>query len=213
MEYCLVVLGYLIGSIPFGLVLGKCLGIDIRRAGSGNIGATNVNRLLGKKMGAITLLADAGKAVLPMLAASRLLGNDPQAQLWVAATGGAAFLGHLYPLYLKFKGGKGVATALGIFFYIQPLALAICILIFVAVVRIWGYVSLGSLTAALMMPALVFYLDGPGHKAYLALLIAALIWLKHADNLRRLINHQENSIRRKAGNGPETGEEGEENDE
>ncbi|MDA8161221.1 MAG: glycerol-3-phosphate 1-O-acyltransferase PlsY [Desulfobacteraceae bacterium] len=213
MEYCLVVLGYLIGSIPFGLVLGKCLGIDIRRAGSGNIGATNVNRLLGKKMGAITLLADAGKAVLPMLAAARLLGNDPQAQLWVAATGGAAFLGHLYPLYLKFKGGKGVATALGIFFYIQPLALAICILIFVAVVRIWGYVSLGSLTAALMMPALVFYLDGPGHKAYLALLIAALIWLKHADNLRRLINHQENSIRRKAGNGPETGEEGEENDE
>ena len=213
MEYCLVVLGYLIGSIPFGLVLGKCLGIDIRRAGSGNIGATNVNRLLGKKMGAITLLADAGKAVLPMLAAARLLGNDPQAQLWVAATGGAAFLGHLYPLYLKFKGGKGVATALGIFFYIQPLALAICILIFVAVVRIWGYVSLGSLTAALMMPALVFYLDGPGHKAYLALLIAALIWLKHADNLRRLIKHQENSIWKKAGNGPETGEEGEGNDE
>ncbi|MDA8419455.1 MAG: glycerol-3-phosphate 1-O-acyltransferase PlsY [Desulfobacteraceae bacterium] len=213
MEYCLVALGYLIGSIPFGLVLGKCLGIDIRRAGSGNIGATNVNRLLGKKMGAITLLADAGKAVLPMLAAARILGNSPSAQLWVAATGGAAFLGHLYPLYLKFKGGKGVATALGIFFYIHPLALAICILIFVAVVRIWGYVSLGSLTAALMMPALVFCLDGPGHKAYLALLIAALIWLKHADNLRRLIKHQENSIWKKAGNGPETGEEGEGNDE
>ena len=197
MEYCLVVVGYLIGSIPFGLVLGKCLGIDVRAAGSGNIGATNVNRLLGKKMGAITLLADAGKAVLPMLAAAKLLGGHPNAQFWVAATGGAAFLGHLYPLYLKFKGGKGVATALGIFFYVQPLALSLSIVVFVAVVRIWGYVSLGSLVAAALMPVLVFFLEGPGQKVYLAMLIAALIWLKHAENIKRLINHQENRIKRK----------------
>jgi glycerol-3-phosphate acyltransferase PlsY len=199
MEYCLVVVGYLIGSIPFGLVLGKCLGIDVRAAGSGNIGATNVNRLLGKKMGAITLLADAGKAVLPMLAAAKFLGDKPNVQFWVAATGGAAFLGHLYPLYLKFKGGKGVATALGIFFYVQPLALSLSIIVFVAVVRIWGYVSLGSLTAAALMPILVFLLEGPGQKVYLAILIAALIWLKHAENIKRLINHQENRIGRKAG--------------
>jgi glycerol-3-phosphate acyltransferase PlsY len=199
MGYLFIVAGYLIGSIPFGWVLGKCLGIDVRCAGSGNIGATNVNRLLGKKMGAITLLADAGKAVLPMLAAARILGNQPTAQFWVAATGGAAFLGHLYPLYLKFKGGKGVATALGIFFYVQPLALSICILVFVAVVRIWGYVSLGSLVAAALMPALVFLLEGPGYKAYLALLIAGLIWLKHSENIKRLVNHQENRIKKKAG--------------
>lgn len=198
MEYCLIVVGYLIGSIPFGLVLGKCLGIDVRAAGSGNIGATNVNRLLGKKMGAITLLADAGKAVLPMLAAAKFLGDKPNVQFWVAATGGAAFLGHLYPLYLKFKGGKGVATALGIFFYVQPLALSLSIVVFVAVVRIWGYVSLGSLTAAALMPILVFLLEGPGQKVYLAMLIAALIWLKHAENIKRLINHQENRIGRKA---------------
>ena len=195
--YLFVIAGYLIGSIPFGWVLGKCLGIDVRSAGSGNIGATNVNRLLGKKMGAITLLADAGKAVLPMLAAAKFLGDQPSSQFWVAATGGAAFLGHLYPLYLKFKGGKGVATALGIFFYVQPLALSFCILVFVAVVRIWGYVSLGSLMAAALMPVLVFLLEGPGYKAYLAVLIAVLIWLKHAENIKRLINHQENKIKKK----------------
>jgi glycerol-3-phosphate acyltransferase PlsY len=197
MGYLFVFVGYLIGSIPFGLVLGKALGIDVRRAGSGNIGATNVNRLLGKKMGAITLLADAGKAVLPMMAAAKLLEGQPMAQFWVAATGGAAFLGHLYPLYLKFKGGKGVATALGIFFYVQPLAVALCIVVFVAVVRVWGYVSLGSLLAAALMPLLVYLLEGPGYKTYLAGVIAVLIWLKHAENIRRLIKHEENSIRKK----------------
>jgi len=198
MEYLLVFVGYLVGSIPFGLVLGKCLGIDVRDAGSGNIGATNVNRLLGKKMGAITLLADAGKAVLPMLAASKLLRGNPNAQFWVAATGSAAFLGHLYPLYLKFKGGKGVATALGIFFYIQPLAVSLCIAVFVAVVRVWGYVSLGSLVASALMPLLVFLLEGLDHKTYLAMLIATLIWVKHANNIKRLVNHQENRVKRKA---------------
>lgn len=199
MGYLLVIAGYLIGSIPFGLVLGKCLGIDVRSAGSGNIGATNVNRLLGKKMGAMTLLADAGKAVLPMLAATRFMSGDPNAQFWVAATGGAAFLGHLYPLYLKFKGGKGVATGLGIFFYVQPLAVSLCIVVFVAVVRLWGYVSLGSLVASALMPALVYFIEGPGHKAYLAVLVAVLIWIKHAENIKRLVNHQENSIKKRSG--------------
>jgi len=201
MEYFLVIVGYLIGSIPFGLVLGICLGVDVRTAGSGNIGATNVNRLLGRKMGAITLLADAGKAVLPMLAATKILGDSSSVQFWVAATGGAAFLGHLYPIYLKFRGGKGVATALGIFFYLQPWALTLCIAVFVAVVRIWGYVSLGSLTAAALMPILVYCLEGPGHKLYLAAVVAALIWFKHTDNIRRLINHEENSVRKKIPSG------------
>ncbi len=198
MGYLLVIVGYLIGSIPFGLVLGKCLGIDVRAGGSGNIGATNVNRLLGKKMGAMTLLADAGKAVLPMMAAAKLLAGEPSAEFWVAATGGAAFLGHLYPLYLKFKGGKGVATALGIFFYVQPLAVALCIVVFVVVVRIWGYVSLGSLAASALMALMVFLLEGLDHKTYLAILVAVLIWFKHTENIRRLLNHQENSIKKKA---------------
>lgn len=196
MEYVFIVLGYLVGAIPFGLVVGRLAGVDVRVSGSGNIGATNVNRLLGKKMGTITLLADAGKAVLPMLAAHWFLGDG--ADFFVYATGGAAFLGHLYPIYLKFKGGKGVATALGIFIYIQPLAVLVCVLLFIGVVRVTGYVSLGSLLASALMPVLVGWLGGMTPAFYLALFVAALIWLKHHENIRRLLNHEENSFKKKA---------------
>ena len=198
MEYVLIVLGYLVGSIPFGLVIGKVAGVDVRTSGSGNIGATNVNRLLGKKMGAITLLADAGKAVVPMLVARWFLAES--AHLVVYATGGAAFLGHLYPIYLKFRGGKGVATALGIFIYIQPLAVLFCVALFVGVVKVSGYVSLGSLLASALMPILAWSFDGVTPAFYLALFVAVLIWIKHHENIRRLLNHEENSFKKKAQN-------------
>lgn len=196
MEYLLVLGSYLIGSIPFGLVLGKVAGVDVRAAGSGNIGATNVARLVGKKLGVLTLVCDALKAIVPMLAASWLLGNDGQRELWVALCGGAAFLGHLYPVYLTFRGGKGVATALGIFLYLSPLAAVIDLLIFVGVVYNWGYVSLGSLTAALMMPGLVWLLTGSLTDSLLALAIGVLIWIKHRDNIERLMRHEEKSWRK-----------------
>ena len=116
MQYLLIVLSYLIGAIPFGLILGKAAGIDVRRGGSGNIGATNVSRLVGKKIGAFTLLLDACKGLLPMMAASGC-GADQNTTL---LCGTAAFIGHLYPVYLRFRGGKGVATALGVFLYLDP---------------------------------------------------------------------------------------------
>jgi glycerol-3-phosphate acyltransferase PlsY len=196
MEYLLVFGAYLVGSIPFGLVLGKAAGVDVRGAGSGNIGATNVARLVGKKLGVLTLVCDALKAVLPMLAAGWLLEPGSRHELWVALSGGAAFLGHLYPVYLKFKGGKGVATALGIFLYLSPLAAVIDVLIFVGVVYNWGYVSLGSLTAALMMPGLVWLLTGSLSNSLLALAIGVLIWVKHRDNIERLMHHKEKSWRK-----------------
>jgi len=196
MEYLLVLGSYLIGSIPFGLVLGKVAGVDVRAAGSGNIGATNVARLVGKKLGGLTLVCDALKAIVPMLAAAWLLENGSQQELWVALCGGAAFLGHLYPLYLKFRGGKGVATALGIFLYLSPVAAVIDALIFVGVVYNWGYVSLGSLTAALMLPGLVWLLTGSPSKSVLALAIGVLIWVKHRDNIVRLMHHEEKSWRK-----------------
>ena len=196
MEYLLVLGSYLIGSIPFGLVLGKVAGIDVRAAGSGNIGATNVARLVGKKLGGLTLVCDALKAILPMLAAGWLLENGGRRELWVALCGGAAFLGHLYPLYLKFRGGKGVATALGIFLFLAPVAAVIDLLIFVGVVYNWGYVSLGSLTAALMLPGLVWLLTGSLSNSLLALGIGVLIWLKHWDNIVRLMQHEEKSWRK-----------------
>jgi glycerol-3-phosphate acyltransferase PlsY len=195
MEYTLVLLGYLIGAIPFGLVFGKCLGVDVRSAGSGNIGATNVNRLLGKKLGALTLVADAGKALLPMVLASIILRDKPMADLWVALVGAAAFVGHIYPVYLGFKGGKGVATALGVFFYIQPLAVLICIIFFAAVVWLWGYVSLGSILAAALMPILLSLGSGTKIDITLAVFISLLIWLKHIENIKRLLRHEENSLK------------------
>jgi len=196
MEYLLVLGSYFIGSIPFGLVLGKVAGVDVRVAGSGNIGATNVARLVGKKLGGLTLVCDALKAILPMLAAARLLENGSQREFWVALCGGAAFLGHLYPLYLGFRGGKGVATALGIFLYLAPVAALVDLLIFVGVVYNWGYVSLGSLTAALMMPGLVWLLTGSLSNSVLAFAIGVLIWVKHWDNILRLMQHEEKSWRK-----------------
>lgn len=196
MEYFLVLGSYLIGSIPFGLVLGKVAGVDVRAAGSGNIGATNVARLVGKKLGGLTLVCDALKAILPMLVAAWLLEHGSQRELWVALCGGAAFLGHLYPLYLRFRGGKGVATALGIFLYLAPVAAGIDLLIFVGVVYNWGYVSLGSLTAALMLPGLVWLLTGSLSNSVLALAIGVLIWVKHWDNIVRLMQHEEKSWRK-----------------
>ncbi|MDG4475828.1 glycerol-3-phosphate 1-O-acyltransferase PlsY [Thiovibrio frasassiensis] len=199
MEYLLVIGSYLIGSIPFGLVLGKVAGVDVRAAGSGNIGATNVARLVGKKVGALTLVCDALKGILPMLVAGWLLADGSGRELWVPLCGGAAFLGHLYPLYLKFKGGKGVATALGIFLYLTPVAALIDLLIFVGVVYNWGYVSLGSLTAALLMPGLVWLLTGSLSNSLLAFGIGVLIWVKHRENIERLMKHEEKSWRKKDG--------------
>lgn len=194
MEHILVIIGYLTGSIPFGLVIGKCLGVDVRSKGSRNIGATNVNRLLGKKAGALTLLCDAGKAVAPMLLASLLLSDHADKGFWVASTGAAAFLGHLYPVYLKFKGGKGVATALGIFFLIKPLAATICVVVFAAVVKIWRYVSLGSLVSSALMPGLIWFMGGDRNYFWLAAFISVLIWVKHHENIGRLLKGQESRL-------------------
>ena len=195
MKYLVLLFAYLVGSIPFGLLLGKMAGIDVRTAGSGNIGATNVSRLAGKKFGLITLLLDMGKALFPMLLVGWWLRDSQQKELWVALSGAAAFLGHLYPVYLKFRGGKGVATALGIFIYIAPVAALLDLAIFIGVVYNWGYVSLGSLTAALMMPGLVWLIDGSRNNAVLALFIGVLIWIKHRDNIKRLLKHEEKSWR------------------
>lgn len=197
MDALLIVGAYLLGAIPFGLVVGKLAGMDVRTAGSGNIGATNVNRLLGKKLGLVTLVADMVKGIVPMVAAGWLVADPARRDLVVVLCGAAAFLGHLFPVYLKFRGGKGVATALGIFLYLAPLAALSAAALFVAVVYNWGYVSLGSLTAALFMPGLVWLFYRAPAPALLALGLGVLIWLKHRDNIGRLMRHEEKSWRKK----------------
>jgi len=201
MIYLFIIGSYLIGSIPTGLILSKVTGVDIRKSGSGNIGATNVTRLLGKKLGALTLAGDILKAVVPMLAAhwyflrSGLASSPHEVDLAVTLCGGAAFLGHMYSVYLKFRGGKGVATALGVFLVLEPVAAFISLVLFAAVVYFSGYVAVGSLLVAALMTLWIWLLKGLPNHVYLAFFIGVLIWIKHADNIKRLLEGTETNWR------------------
>jgi len=181
-ELTLIIIAYFLGSIPTGLLLAKAAGVDIRSSGSGNIGATNVYRTLGRSVGVLTLVGDCLKGLLPVLAARYLLMADP----WIAAVGLAAFLGHVYTIFLGFKGGKGVATALGVFLGVCPLAVAGALVIFIGVVWKWRFISLGSITAAAAMPGLVAVIDPRPAMVLMAILIAAIVVWKHRENIQRL---------------------------
>ena len=207
----LVIGSYLLGSIPTGVVLAALLGKqDIRTAGSGNIGATNAARLLGKKFGACTFLGDMLKGLIPVLAAGFVLaGNDNagQAHFTTAACGLAAFLGHLYPVYLRFKGGKGVATACGVMLALEPIIIPILLIVFAGVIAISRFVSLGSLASAFVLPLLLLAVNSlvrPVPLAVMALgfLMAVLVFLKHRDNIGRLLQGTENKIGKKKTSAP-----------
>jgi glycerol-3-phosphate acyltransferase PlsY len=186
--------GYLLGSIPFGILLAKILGgKDVRQHGSGNIGATNVSRVAGPLAGILTLALDAAKGGAAVWLAARLADHRASAMMFA---GVSALLGHCYPIWLRFKGGKGVATALGIFIALCPLAALAAFVLFLLVVLFWRYVSLGSLAAAAAMPLLVYFLWAPGHAPPVAidlgtLFASALIFYKHAANLQRLADGTE----------------------
>src|SRR6266446_6977621 len=165
---------YILGSIPFGLILAKLFGgTDVRKGGSGNIGATNVARVIGPVAGILTLILDVAKGSAAVLLAARLSQNSAT---WMMIAALAALAGHCFPIWLKFKGGKGVATAAGI----------------VLVVAFWRYVSLASISAAAAMPLLMYFLWAPRHAPPLvitfgSLAAAVLIVCKHAGNIRRLV--------------------------
>jgi glycerol-3-phosphate acyltransferase PlsY len=182
-EIILLLLAYLLGSVPTGLLLAKAFGgVDIRTTGSGNIGATNVYRTMGRKVGVMTLAGDCLKGLIPVLAAKWLGLADP----WVAAIGIAAFIGHVYTVFLGFKGGKGVATALGVFLGTSPLSVLTALVVFALVLWKWRYVSLASITAAAAMPLIVAALDGKPLFIAMTLVIAALVIHKHRENIQRL---------------------------
>jgi glycerol-3-phosphate acyltransferase PlsY len=178
----LVLASYLLGSIPFGLLLARTAGIDVRRTGSGNIGATNVARAAGARLGLATLVADVAKGALPVVAA-RALGDGGGTD---AAAGLAAFAGHLFPITLRFAGGKGVATALGAILVLSPPAAAVAIGVFVVVLGGAGYVSAASVSAALVVPPILALLGAPAAVIATGATMAAGIVLRHRDNLRRL---------------------------
>lgn len=180
---------YLAGSIPCGILVSKFLGTpDPRLEGSGNIGATNISRVSGKKAGVITLLGDALKGALPALAGMLLAPDTP----YIAGLAGlAAFLGHLYPVFLGFKGGKGIATALGIFLVLAPWAVAVEIILFMGIMLTVRIVSVGSMMAALTIPVCICLLNYPKAYVLTALVVAMMTTYKHRENLKRLIAGQE----------------------
>jgi glycerol-3-phosphate acyltransferase PlsY len=191
-------IAYLLGAIPFGYLLVKFkTGADIRSAGSGNIGATNVLRTTGRAAGFATLLLDIAKGYLAVWIASRLTLHDP---LWMAAAALAVMAGHAYPVFLKFKGGKAVASFLGAFLYITPVAIAATLVVFVAAVAWTRFISMGSIIAAATFPLAVWLLQKPPLEVLVASALAgAFIIYKHSNNIQRLREGSEHVFRFGAG--------------
>ncbi len=188
---------YLLGSIPWGLVLTRMFtSIDIRRQGSGNIGATNVRRLAGPVLGALTLAGDALKGAIPVWLALTLTGpGDVRSESYIAVVALCAFAGHLYPVFLKFKsGGKGVATAAGCFLVISPAAGIVVILVFIMFVCWLDRVSAGSLAAAAVLPIAVWEASHSGIFTVCAVAITIFIYIRHKDNIKRLLSGTEPTL-------------------
>ena len=190
-EILLLAGAYLLGSVPTGLLLARAMGVNIRETGSGNIGATNVYRTMGRKIGILTLIGDALKGVIPVLVAKWL--GLPDA--WVAAIGLAAFLGHVYTVFLGFKGGKGVATALGVFLATSPLSVLIALVIFALILYKWRYVSLASITAAAFIPLIISLIDGKRDLILMSVAIAGIVIFRHRENISRLRAGTENRFK------------------
>jgi glycerol-3-phosphate acyltransferase PlsY len=185
---------YFLGSIPFGLFLAKLLGgSDVRKAGSGNIGAANVARVVGPLAGILTLLLDTAKGAAAVWLAARF---THESAVWMMLAALAALVGHCFPVWLKFKGGKGVATALGVFLALCPLAALAALLLFALVVACWRYVSLGSISAAAAIPLLMYFLWAPHHAPPLIIALGSLaasllVVYKHSANIQRLVQGEE----------------------
>jgi glycerol-3-phosphate acyltransferase PlsY len=190
----LLLISYLLGSIPFGVILAKFLGgADVRKAGSGNIGATNVARVAGPAAGVLTLLLDAAKGWFAVWLAARVMHGETG---FLVAAGFFALLGHCFPLWLRFRGGKGVATAAGTFAALCPEAMIAALILFALVVWFWRYVSLGSLAAAATIPLFVYFLWAPHFAPPNAVTlgslgISAVVIFQHRRNIGRLVRGEE----------------------
>lgn len=197
----LIVGCYLVGAVPFGLIVVRAArGIDIRTAGSGNIGTTNVARVAGKKLAILVFLLDFAKGYLPVLGVHTIVTNHGADQLVPVAAGLATVVGHMFPVYLKFKGGKGVATGAGMLAALVPWALGVSFLVWVFVVGATRYISLGSMSAAVALPVsfVAFHRTSAfGSDVLLTLLcvtVAALVIVRHRSNIKRLLTGTENRL-------------------
>ncbi len=197
----IIILSYLIGAIPFGLYLARCFGVpDIRKVGSGNIGATNVWRNAGGKAAALVFFFDIGKGALAVIVARMTTQSMMSADLFMIICGMTAVLGHVFPVYLKFRGGKGVNTALGVVASLMPFESAVAFVLFAIVVAITKYVSVGSMVGALSLPisldvkSIWLAKDSSQALFYFSIIIALLVLVTHRTNIGRLINGDENKF-------------------
>jgi len=202
-----IIAAYLLGSIPFGLLIAKAHGKDLRSIGSGNIGATNVSRALGRKWAYFCFVLDVLKGLIPMLATTLIAEPDSVVTLWLwLAVGCAAILGHIFPVYVKFKGGKGVATSFGVALGLWPYY-TICVLfaagVWVVVVLIWRYVSLASIAASVTFPlaliaAIILTPDWELGSLWPVLItsvaIPVMVIIRHRENIKRLLAGTESKV-------------------
>lgn len=188
--FLLVIGAVLMGSIPFGVLIARVKGVDLKRVGSGNIGATNVLRTMGKAPAVLTLAGDVLKGSIPVLAAKYLL-NDLTME---GIVGLCAILGHNFSLFLRFRGGKGVATSIGMLLIYSPYAAVVTILIWLSVIFVTRYSSLGAVVSFGVLPLSVYVVDYAKEKLIVSVMITALLMIRHADNIYRLISGTEPKI-------------------
>lgn len=185
----LLIIAFILGSIPFGIIIAKAKGVDLKKVGSGNIGATNVLRSLGKCPAALTLLGDILKGTVAV-ALGKYIGVG---LIYEGLIGVFAILGHNFSLFLRFKGGKGVATSLGVLVIYTPQAAFITLIIWLMVVILTKYSSLGALVSFGLLPLNIFLFDDK-QKVFISMIITAIIFIRHSDNIKRLINGTERRI-------------------
>ncbi len=182
-----MVIAYGVAAIPVGVILGRLRGVDIRAVGSGNIGATNAARALGARLGLLVLVLDTAKAALPVVLARQAFALGPADEVGIAVVGMAAVLGHIFPVYLGFRGGKGVACALGVFLALDPAVALGALVMYVQALVLTRTSAMGSLTAVTAAAVCMFIADKPLPYQLLTLGIAVVIWARHTSNVRGMI--------------------------
>jgi len=195
-----VVLSYLLGSVPIGYLYARARGVDLRKIGSGNIGATNVYRAFGKAPAIAVFALDVAKGLTAVVLIARLAGGWEHAAI---LCGLAAIAGHVASVFMRLKGGKGVATAVGVFLGLAPAATAVCLGIWAVLFAAFRYVSLGSIVGAAALPVLMWLFDRNGYRGnpvfYFALIVALLVVVTHRANIGRLVRGEEHRIGRRRG--------------
>jgi len=204
----LIIASYLLGSVPFGLIIAKAHGKDLRKIGSGNIGATNLSRAVGRKWAYFCFILDVGKGLIPMLITAGFISSEPgmaELFLWLIV-GIAAVTGHILPIYLKFKGGKGVATSFGVALGLWPyytICAAIAFVVWIVVVLIWRYVSLGSIIASIVFPVTLIVIITAEQEwdfvnlwplLTVAIGIPIMVIVRHHENIKRIITGTEDKV-------------------